>query len=87
MLGPTSLIYLVLAILASVTIIAMSTQQIYAPRSCAGCSEFKKLTTQFEKDVIDAASVSPPEPDKIQTLLDQYNDDVMELLRAPSTSP
>jgi len=65
----------------------MSTQQIYAPRNCGSCAEFKKLTTQFEKDVIDAASVSPPEPYRIQTLLDQYNDDVMELFRTPSTSP
>jgi arsenate reductase-like glutaredoxin family protein len=80
-------IYFILAVLASVTIIAMSTQQIYAPRDCGACAEFKKLTTQFEKDVIDAASVNPPEPDRIQTLLDQYNDDVMELFRTPSTSP
>ena len=80
-------IYFILAVLASVTIIAMSTQQIYAPRNCGSCAEFKKLTTQFEKDVIDAASVNPPEPERIQTLLDQYNDDVMELFRTPSTSP
>jgi arsenate reductase-like glutaredoxin family protein len=80
-------IYFILAVLASVTIIAMSTQQIYAPRDCGQCAAFKKLTTQFEKDVIDAASVNPPEPDRIQTLLDQYNDDVMELFRTPSTSP
>ena len=80
-------IYFILAVLASVTIIAMSTQQIYAPRNCGSCAEFKKLTTQFEKDVIDAASVSPPEPDRIQTLLDQYNDDVIELFRTPATSP
>lgn len=65
----------------------MSTQQIYAPRDCAGCAAFKKLTTQFENDVIDAASVSPPEPDRIQTLLDQYNDDVIELFSTPATSP
>ena len=30
---------------------------------------------------------TPPEPDKIQTLLDDYNDDVMALSRTPSTSP
>ena len=79
-----------MAILASVTIIgvvAISTQQVYAPRGCDGCSAFKKLTTEFEKNVIDAASVNPPEPDRIQTLLDDYNDDVMALFRTPSTSP
>ena len=77
-------IYIVMAILASVTIIGMvtiSTQQVYAPRSCEGCSAFKKLTNEFEKNVIDAASVNPPEPDRIQTLLDEYSDEVMALFR------
>jgi hypothetical protein len=80
----------VLAILATVTIVGMltvSTQQVFAPRQCGGCSEFKKLTNEFEKAVIDAGSVSPPEPDKIQMLLDDYSDDVMALFREPSTSP
>lgn len=80
-------IYFILAILAAVTIVSMSTQQIYAPRDCGQCSEFKKLTTEFEKNVVDAASVNPPEPDRIQTLLDQYNDDVMALFSSPSPSP
>jgi hypothetical protein len=47
----------------------------------------KKLTHEFEKDVIDAASVNPPEPEKIQMLLDDYSDDVMVLFRESSTSP
>jgi arsenate reductase-like glutaredoxin family protein len=80
----------ILAILATVTIVGMltmGTQQIYAPRNCGGCSEFKKLTNEFEKNVIDIGSQSPPDPDRIQALLDQYNDDVMALFRTPSTSP
>ena len=80
-------IYFILAVLASVTILAISTQQIYAPRDCAGCAAFKKLTTQFEKDVIDAASINPPDGDKIQELLGEYSDNVVELFRTPSTSP
>jgi hypothetical protein len=60
-------------------------QHVFAPRDCPGCSAFKKLTTQFEKDVIDAASVSPPDQARIQELLGQYSDDVMKLF--PSTSP
>ena len=69
-----------MAILASVTIVTivtMNAQQVYAPRDCPGCSEFKKLTTEFEKAVLDAASVSPPDPDRIQTLLGEYNRNVM----------
>ena len=81
-------IYIVLAILASVaivTIVTTSAQQVYASRGCSGCSEFQKLTNQFEKDVIDAASINPPDPDRIQTLLGEYSDDVLKLF--PSTSP
>ena len=70
----------VFAIVTALVIIGMvttvSTHQVYAPRDCGGCSEFKKLTNQFEKDVIDAASTQPPEPDRIQTLIDQYVSDV-----------
>jgi hypothetical protein len=81
-------IYIVMAILASVTIVTivtMSTQQVYAPRACGGCAEFEKLTNQFEKDVINAASTQPPDQDRIQTLLGEYSDDVLKLF--PSTSP
>ena len=63
----------------------MGSHQIYAPRDCGGCATFKKLTNEFEKNVIDAASSQPPDPDRIQTLLDQFNDDVMTLFA--STSP
>ena len=79
-------IYSVLAILTILTIIGMvttvSTQQVYAPRDCGACAAFKKLTNQFEKDVLNAALGSPEE---IPGLLDQYNRDVLELF--PSTSP
>ena len=77
-----------MAILASVTIVTIvttSTQQVYAPKQCAGCAEFQKLTDEFEKNVIDAAAVNPPDPDRIQTLLGEYSGKVLELF--PSTSP
>jgi hypothetical protein len=78
-------IYIVIAILASVTIVTivtMSAQQVYAPRNCGACGEFKKLTNEFEKDVLDAAIGNP---EIIPGLLEQYNRDVLELF--PSTSP
>jgi len=77
-----------MAILASITIVTVvttSAQQVYAPRDCGGCAEFKKLTDEFEKNIIDAASVNPPDPDRIQTLLGEYSDEVLKLF--PSTSP
>ena len=72
-----------MAILASVTIVtmvAMSTQQVYAPRGCDGCSEFKKLTTEFEKNVIAASD----DPNTIKELVDEFSGKVLELF--PSTS-
>ena len=78
----------VMAILASVTIVTIvttSAQQVYAPRECGGCAQFQKLTDEFEKAVLDAAAVNPPDPDKIQTLLGEYSDEVLKLF--PSTSP
>jgi hypothetical protein len=73
-----------MALLASVTIVTivtMSTQQVYAPRGCNGCSEFKKLTSEFEKDVLDAAIGNP---ELIPGLLEQYNRDILELFETPS---
>ena len=63
----------------------MNAQQVYAPRECGGCSEFQKLTDEFEKNVINVASVNPPDPDRIQTLLSEYSDEVLKLF--PSISP
>ena len=76
-------IYIVTALLASVTIatiVTMNVQQVYAPRGCNGCSEFKKLTNEFEKDVSDAAIGNP---ELIPGLLEQYNRDVLELFETP----
>ena len=75
----------ILALVTIVTIVTTSAQQVYAPRECGGCAQFQKLTDEFEKNVIDAASVNPPDPDRIQTLLGEYSDEVLKLF--PSTSP
>ena len=59
-------ISLILAVLTVATIIGMvtvSVQQVSAPRTCAGCIAFKKLTHEFEKAVIEAASTGDPNSD------------------------
>ena len=78
-----------MAILASVTIVTIvtvttSTQQVYAPRSCAGCAEFQKLTDEFENKVLNTALGSPEE---IPALVDEYSADVKALFESPSPSP
>jgi hypothetical protein len=55
---------------------AISLQQVSAPRTCGECTPFKKLTHEFEKDVIDAATTG--DPNLITSLLDQYNRDVLK---------
>ena len=76
-----------MAILASVTfitIVTMSTQQIYAPRECPGCAEFQKLTDEFESKVLNTALGSPEE---IPALVDEYSANVKALFESPLTSP
>ena len=75
-----SILTRMLTILTVVTIIGMVTvniQQVSAPRTCAGCIAFKKLTHEFEKDVIEAATTG--DLGLIPRLLEQYNQDVKEL--------
>jgi hypothetical protein len=80
-------INIIIAILAPVTIVTIvttSTQHVYAPRGRNGCSEFKKLTNEFEKDLLDAPIGNP---ELIPGLLKQYNLDVLELFETPSNIP
>ena len=76
-----------LAILTALTIIGMvtiSTQQVFAPRTCAGCAQFQKLTDEFENNVLDAAAGNP---DTIPSLVDEYSSNVKTLFESPSPSP
>ncbi|HEX7178439.1 MAG TPA: hypothetical protein VF220_01855, partial [Nitrososphaeraceae archaeon] len=69
-----------LTILTTATIIGMVTsnvQQASAPRNCGACVQFKKLTHEFERDVIEAATIG--DPGLISGLLEQYNEDVRAL--------
>jgi hypothetical protein len=71
---------LILAMVTVATIMGMVTvniQQVSAPRECPGCTAFKKLTHEFEKAVIDAASSG--DPNTIPILLIQYGQDVLEI--------
>jgi hypothetical protein len=75
----------VLAIFVTVTIPGMltkSTQQVFATRECGGCGDFKKLTSEFEKDVLEAAV---GDPNIIPDLVEKYSRDVLELF-SPSTN-
>jgi hypothetical protein len=77
----------VLAILATATIVGMltvGTQQIYAPRNCGGCiSDFKKLTNEFEKDIISKVSEGQ-DPDtiyrEVTTLFNNYQEESIRIL-------
>jgi hypothetical protein len=80
-------LYLVLAILASVTIVTIvttSAQQVYAPRDCGSCAQFQNLTDEFENKVLNAGLGSPEE---IPALVDEYSANVKALFESPSPSP
>lgn len=70
---PNLILLLAALTVASIVVTSMSTHQVYAPRTCGGCAEFKKLTHEFEQDVLDAAVV---DPNIIPGLIDQYTSDV-----------
>ena len=78
MILSVKIVYCALALLSTLTIIGMvtsiGTHQIYAPRDCGACGEFKKLTNEFERDVINAATIG--DPNIILGLIEQYTSDV-----------
>jgi len=48
---------LTMAMLTAAIVVGMITvniQQVYAPRACGGCVQFKKLTHEYENNVINA---------------------------------
>ncbi|MGA7010043.1 MAG: hypothetical protein WB612_09920, partial [Nitrososphaeraceae archaeon] len=46
------------ALLGAVAVTSL--QQVSAPRGCGSCTPFKKLTHEFEKDVVEAATSGDP---------------------------
>jgi hypothetical protein len=70
-----------LAIVTAAVVIGMVTvgiQQVYAPRSCGGCVQFKKLTHEFEKNVINAIGNPEISPGP-RELLNAYSQEVQRI--------
>jgi hypothetical protein len=67
-------------VLASVLIGTVVINQVYAPRTCGSCTEFKKLTHEFEKNVIKSIGDPNigPEP-HLRELLQAYSQDVQRI--------
>jgi hypothetical protein len=72
-----SLILTVIVATALLSAVATVTQSTSAPRKCGSCTAFKKLTHEFEKNVIEAATTG--DPNTIPGLLQQYSNDVRAL--------
>jgi len=53
-----SSVFAILTALSIFGILTINAQQVHAPRECGGCDEFKKLTNEFEENVIN--SITPP---------------------------
>jgi hypothetical protein len=60
---------LLAVVLNSVLIGTIAVNLVYAPRGCSGCTEFKKLTHEFEKGVIAALE----DPENIPEALNAYS--------------
>jgi hypothetical protein len=72
---PTLITLLIVATI--VGMVTVNIQQVSAPRTCGSCVEFKKLTHEFEKNVVDAATIG--DPGLISGLLEKYNQAVRAL--------
>jgi hypothetical protein len=84
MIGSKIRVLMVASVLIGV-VAATNIQQASAPRSCGGCLAFKKLTHEFEKNVISA--VKNGDSGLIPELLEQYNEDVRAIdFSAPKLS-
>lgn len=85
----------ILAILAAVTLTwaigslsIQYSQQVWAPRECPGCLEFKKLTHEFEKNVVGDPNIAQGPAPHLRELLDAYALDVNQIfLGGPDTIP
>jgi hypothetical protein len=79
-----------LAIVAAAMVMGIVTvgmQQTYAPRDCGSCVAFKKLTHEYEKNVINAIGDPNISPGP-RELLSAYVDDVIRIfLGGPDTIP
>lgn len=71
----TKLLSVVLASVLIGSAAATNLHQVYAPRDCPGCLEFKKLTHDFEKGVIAALE----DPENIPEALNAYSLNVQRI--------
>ena len=75
-----------LAIVTAAVVIGMVTvgiQQVYAPRGCDGCTEFKKLTHEYEKNVINAIGDPNISPQPRELLVGYLGDVEHNICRRP----
>ncbi|HEY7109977.1 MAG TPA: hypothetical protein VH415_11135 [Nitrososphaeraceae archaeon] len=83
-----SLISTILVATTVIAIITINVQVVSAPRTCGGCVEFKKLTHEFEKNVIGDPNIFQGPAPHLRELLDAYAQDVMRIfLGGPDTLP
>jgi hypothetical protein len=62
---------------AVIGMVTLTIQQASAPRDCGSCTAFKKLTHEFEKAIIDAATMG--DQNLIPGLLEQCSADLRAL--------
>jgi hypothetical protein len=70
---PILAIVAALTLIGSVGLLAIRyQQQVWSPRECGGCVEFKKLTHEFEKNVIGDLNIAQGPAPHLRELLDAY---------------
>ena len=81
-------LYTIVVILAAIALIgsigASLQQQASAGIILEYKTQFTKLTDDMQKAVLAALAADPPQPDRVQKLLDEYSNNVMALFKSPS---
>jgi len=75
----------ILIIVAVIGWVTVNIHQVYAPRNCGGCIQFKKLTNEFEKNVIQAIRNPDTTPADIRELHKVWEDGVLRIF-PPNTA-
>ena len=83
--------YTIVAVLAAIALIGSTGASLQQQASAQGVvveykTQFTKLTDDMQKAVLAAFATDPPNPDRVQKLLDEYSGKVMALFQNSSKS-
>ncbi len=75
----TSIVAILLAVGIATSVMTVTVQSVAAPRDCGSCQQFKKLTQQFEKNVIRLIGTNEGPQPHLREVLQSYDEKVLRI--------